>query len=713
MKFFRKDGAGDEEQDPTIPELRLRLAAARLPVEVEQLADRELGTLSRINPAAAEFTIGLSYLEYLASLPWQRSTEDNLDLARAERILDEHHFGLRHVKERILEHLAIKALRHRRQPRVLAVDDDETARRNLVLALAREGCEVVTAASGREALEQLEAREFDVVLTDLHLGQSDGMELLERTRARWPDTRVVVITGYASIPSAVEAVKKGAFQYLSKPFAIEELRSTVRRALEGRALLKGTKGSVLCFAGPPGTGKTSVGRAIAQALGRSFSRISLGGIRDEAEIRGHRRTYAGAKPGRVIEEIRRVGSANPVLMLDELDKLGREVKGDPAAALLEVLDPEQNRGFLDHYLDVPFDLSGVLFIVTVNLTDAVPEALLDRLEVIEFPGYTEQEKAQIAARFLCPKQLREKGLGSDQVSFTLEAIGVIIRDYTREAGIRGLERRIATICRKIARESLGDGARTGVTVTPERVQGWLGRRPDRREVMDGEDRVGVATGLVRTESGGEIIFVEAARMPGTKELIITGSLGEVMRESVQAALSYLRSNAAVFGIASDFFERHDLHIHIPRGAVPKDGPSAGLTVLAALASLLTRRPARRDTAATGEITLTGRLLAVGGVREKVLAARRAGLAAVVVPAANLAEIEELDEETRRGIAIHTAASAPEALELILREPAGRRGGAEGRSPSAERSECPLGGHKHDGGPQRQDPAARTGPSCPA
>jgi len=668
VKLFRKDAAEEEEPDPVIPEVRRRLAAAGLPPEVEAVAERELELLARTSSAAAEYTIGLAYLEYLAALPWHRTTEDNLDLARAERILDEHHYGLGQVKERILEHLSIKALRRRRQSRVLAVDDDETARRNLVLALAREGCEVVTAASSREALELLEAREFDVLLTDLRLGQSDGMELLERTRSRWPDTRVVIITGYASIPSAVEAVKKGAFQYLAKPFAIEELRSIVRRALDGRAHLKGAKGSVLCFAGPPGTGKTSVGRAVAQALGRSFSRISLGGIRDEADIRGHRRTYAGAKPGRVIEEIRRAECANPVLMLDELDKIGREVKGDPASALLEVLDPEQNRAFLDHYLDVPFDLSGVLFIVTVNLTDPVPEALLDRLEVIEFPGYTEEEKAQIAARFLCPKQLREKGLGSDQVSFTPEAIGTIIREYTREAGIRGLERRIATICRKIARESLGDSAKHVVTVTPELAAGWLGRRLQRREVMGGEDRVGVATGLVRTESGGEIIFVEAARMPGTKELIITGSLGEVMRESVQAALSYLRSNAASAGIAPDFFERHDLHIHIPRGAVPKDGPSAGIAVLAALASLLTGRPARREVAATGEITLTGRILPVSGVREKVLAARRAGLAAVVVPAANLAEIEELDEETRRGIEIHPVTSVPDALEIILRGP---------------------------------------------
>jgi ATP-dependent Lon protease len=690
VKLFGKTGAGDEEIDPTIPELRGRLSAARLPPEAEAVAEREMNLLARISPAAAEYTISLTYLDYLAALPWRRGTEDNLDLARAERILDEHHYGLRQVKERILEHLAIKALRGRRRPLVLAVDDDETARRNLVLALARERCEVVTAADGRAALEQLEAREFDVVLTDLRLGQGDGMELLERTRARWPDTRVVVITGYASIPSAVEAVKKGAYQYLAKPFAIDELRSIVRRALEGRAQLKGAKGSVLCFAGPPGTGKTSVGRAIAKALGRAFSRISLGGIRDEADIRGHRRTYAGAKPGRVIEELRRLESANPVLMLDELDKIGREVKGDPASALLEVLDPEQNRSFLDHYLDVPFDLSGVLFIVTVNLTDAVPEALLDRLEVIEFPGYTEEEKAQIAARFLCPKQVREKGLASDQVIFSPEAIATIVRGYTREAGIRGLERRIATVCRKIARESLGDAAAFPVTVSPERVEGWLGRPPHRPEVMDEEDRVGVATGLVRTESGGEIIFVEAARMPGTKELIITGSLGEVMRESVQAALSYLRSNAAGFGIATDFFERHDLHVHIPRGAIPKDGPSAGLTVLAALASLLTGRPARRDVAATGEITLTGRILPVGGVREKVLAARRAGLAAVVVPAANRPEIDELDEQTRSGIGINTAASVPEALELILQARTGRRGGL-----------------------QRQDLVAPTGTSCPA
>jgi ATP-dependent Lon protease len=665
VKLFGKDRGEPGERDEVIAALRRRLDDAGLPPEVETVAAREIDLLSRVSPAAAEYTIGLTYLEYLASLPWRRTTEDQLDLERAERVLDEHHYGLAQVKERILEHLAIKALRRRRASRVLAVDDDETARRNLVLALAREGCEVVTAADGREALAQLEAREFDVLLTDLRLGQGDGMELLERARARWPDLRVVVITGFASIPSAVEAVKKGAFEYLAKPFAVDELRSIVRRALDGRALLHGTKGSVLCFAGPPGTGKTSVGRAIAQALGRSFSRISLGGIRDEADIRGHRRTYAGAKPGRVIEEIRRVESRNPVLMLDELDKIGREIKGDPASALLEVLDPEQNRAFLDHYLDVPFDLSGVLFIVTVNLTDPVPGALLDRLEVIEFPGYTEEEKAEIAGRFLCPKQLREKGLAGDRVSFTPEAIGAIIRGYTREAGIRGLERRIATICRKIARESLGGGAAGKIAVTPELAERWLGRPPYRPEAMDGEDRVGVATGLVRTEAGGEIIFVEAAKMPGSRELTITGSLGEVMRESVQAALSYLRSNAESLGVAPDFFERHDLHIHIPRGAIPKDGPSAGLTVLAALASLLTGRPARHEVASTGEITLTGRLLPVGGVREKVLAARRAGLSAVVLPAANRGEIDDLDEKTRRGIAIHPIATAPEALELIL------------------------------------------------
>ncbi len=666
MKLFKRDEDEVESRDTGIPELRRRLDAARLPAEVEAVAARELEILSRVSPAAAEYAVGLTYLEYLATLPWNRTTEDNLDLGRAERILDEHHLGLVPVKERILEHLAVKALRRRRLCRVLAVDDDETARRNLVLALAKEGYEVVTVASAAEALAQLESGEFDVLLTDLRLGPGDGMELLERAQGSWPDTRVVIITGYASIPSAVEAVKKGAFQYLAKPFAIEELRATVRRALEGRALLKGTKGSVLCFAGPPGTGKTSVGRSIAQALGRAFSRISLGGIRDEADIRGHRRTYAGAKPGRIIEELRRLESANPVLMLDELDKIGREVKGDPASALLEVLDPEQNRAFLDHYLDVPFDLSSVLFVVTVNLVDPVPEALLDRLEVIEFPGYAEEQKAEIAARFLVPKQLREKGLAADRVRFTREAIDTLIREYTREAGIRGLERRIAAVCRKVARESLGTEAPAAFTVTPELARRWLGRPLQRRESMDGEDRVGVATGLVRTEAGGEIVFVEVAKMPGGKELTITGSLGEVMRESVQAALSYLRSNAASFGIAADFFERHDLHVHVPRGAVPKDGPSAGLTVLAALASQITGRPARRDVASTGEITLTGRLLPVGGVREKVLAARRAGLAAVIVPAANGPELAELDEETRRGIAVHAVASAPEALALILR-----------------------------------------------
>jgi ATP-dependent Lon protease len=665
MKFFKN--SEENHQEYLIEELRQKISLAKMPPAVNRIAEQELAILSRISQSTAEFTIGITYIDYLISLPWNTKTEDNLDIVRAESILNENHFGLNRVKERVMEHLAVKVLMMNRKPRLLVVDDEEIARKNLAHVLTREEYDVVTAADGESALRELESGEFDVVLTDLRMGKIDGMELLDRIRIRHPETSVVMVTGYATVPSAIEAVKKGAFHYIAKPFKLDEVRDAVKRALEKKTLRANTKGSVLCFAGPPGTGKTSLGKSIARALGRKFTRVALGGLKDEADIRGHRRTYVGAKPGRMIEEIRRVESANPVIMLDELDKIGHDFKGDPASALLEVLDPEQNRAFVDHYLDVPFDLSSVMFIMTANVLETVPAPLRDRMEVIEFTGYTQEEKAQIAARFLCPRQIREKGLSPHEVVFSDDAIVKIIQEYTREAGIRSLERRIAAVCRKIARESVdGQGDPQGpLTIAVPDVERYLGRKKYYFDVIEEQDRIGVATGLVRTESGGEIIFVEAAKMKGEKELIITGSLGEVMRESAQAALSFIRSNADAFNIQDDFFERHDIHIHVPSGAIQKDGPSAGITILIALASLLTKRPARRDIAMTGEITLTGRILPVGGIQEKVLAARRARVRTVIVPERNREDVAELPDVVKKDMEIRFAATIREVVDAVL------------------------------------------------
>jgi ATP-dependent Lon protease len=498
------------------------------------------------------------------------------------------------------------------------------------------------------------------------MARTDGMAVLETVKVRHPHTGVIVITGYATVQSAIEAMKKGAFTYIAKPFKLDEVRSSVRQAIEKKSELRNSASTVLCFAGPPSTGKTSLGMSIATALGRKFVRISLGGMKDEADIRGHRRTYAGAMPGRIICEMRRVESRNPVVMMDELDKIGQEFKGDPAAALLEVLDPEQNRGFVDHYLDVPFDLSDAIFILTANVIDNIPAPLRDRMEVIEFSGYTLEEKVNIASRFIVPRQIREKGLYAHAPVFPAETLARIIEDYTSEAGTRGLERRVAAICRKIARGLVDSGGHAGnVTITPDMVELFLGPRKFRHDEVEEGGRIGVTTGLVRTEAGGNIIFVEAAEMKGKKELIMTGSLGEVMRESALAALSYIRSNAGSFGIPDDFFEHRDIHIHVPSGAIQKDGPSAGVTIAVALLSLLTKRPARRDVAMSGEITLTGRVLAVGGIREKVLAARRAQVTTVILPESNRADVEELPEQVKGSLKIELVDSIGGAVEIIL------------------------------------------------
>jgi ATP-dependent Lon protease len=469
------------------------------------------------------------------------------------------------------------------------------------------------------------------------------------------------------VDSAVEALQKGAYHYLAKPLKIDEVRSTVGEALAKKKREHKPRGPVLCFVGPPGTGKTSLGKSIASALGRKFVRLSLGGMKDEAEIRGHRRSYAGAMPGRIIDAIRRIGSRNPVFMLDEIDKAGQDFRGDPASALLEVLDPEQNEKFLDYYLDVPFDLSSVMFIATANLVDPIPRPLLDRMEVLALPGYTDEEKVRIAQDFLIPRQIETAGLSPYKSEFTQEAIVKIIREHTREAGLRNLEREIGSICRKIAREILKEGGKPKpFNVSPVEVEKYLGPRKFHHEVAEAKDRVGVATGLVWTETGGAIIFVEATRMKGNKGLILTGSLGEVMQESAQAALSYIRSNAEKLGIDSDFFSGHDIHIHVPAGAIPKDGPSAGLTIAVALISLLRGRAAGRNVAVTGELTLNGRILPVGGVREKMLGARWAGVKVVVFPEKNRVDLENLDQEIRGDMQVVLCSSVEEVIDLVLK-----------------------------------------------
>lgn len=664
MKFFRK--SEESQPDSILEELRKKIEAAQMPADARKIADKELEMLNRIGPATSEYTIGLTYIEYLVSLPWGKKTEDNLDIDRVEKILDEDHYGLHKIKERILEHLAVRKLKLARKPRILVVDDEEVARKNLAHILSKENYTVSTAANGMEALKKMAQSEFDVILTDFKMEKIDGMEILERTKTKFPETEVIMITGYATIDTAVEAMKKGAFHYIAKPFKLDEVREIVAQALDKKSLQKESKGSVLCFAGPPGTGKTSLGRSIARALGRKFARISLGGIKDEAEIRGHRKTYAGAMPGRIIEEIRRTESVNPVIILDEMDKIGYDVKGDPASALLEVLDPEQNSDFIDHYLDVSFDLSGVMFIITANIADNIIDVLRDRMEVIQFSGYTEQEKVKIASQFLIPRQIKETGLSDYPPEFAEETIYRIIQEYTREAGIRNLEREIASVCRKIAKDLVRNDKHGGsIRITPDLTEKFLGSRKYYFEVAEEKDMIGITTGLVWTETGGDIISVEAVKMQGKQKLILTGSLGDVMRESAQAALSYIRSNAGIFGIPENFFEGHDIHIHVPAGAIPKDGPSAGAAIAMALLSLLTGRPAKRDVAISAELTLSGRLLPVGGIKEKILAARRARLKTVILPSKNRGELENISEDIQKNLKIIFEDKIEDVVELVL------------------------------------------------
>jgi ATP-dependent Lon protease len=549
LKAIQKELGEGDARSSEIEELEKKVEEAKMPPEARKAADKELDRLKMIPPESAEHTVVRTYLDWLVSLPWSVSTDDNLDIANARKVLDEDHYDLNKIKERILEFLAVRKLK------------------------------------------------------------------------------------------------------------------------------KDSKGPILCFVGPPGTGKTSLGRSIARALGRKFVRLSLGGIRDEAEIRGHRRTYIGSLPGRIIQGLRNAGSNNPLFILDEVDKLGMDFRGDPASALLEVLDPEQNSTFQDHYLDVAFDLSKVLFLTTANMLDPIPPALRDRMEVLELPGYTEEEKLQIVERHLIPKQLVENGLGDARIEFTPEAAAEIIRSYTREAGLRNVEREIARVFRKVAR-SMTEGEAVPEKIVVPDIAKYLGPPKFFSEVAERTNEPGVATGLVWTPNGGDILFIESTRMAGTKSLTLTGSLGDVMKESAQAALSYVRSHAESLGIQPDFFEKSDIHVHVPAGGIPKDGPSGGVTLAASIASLLSGRPVRPDIAMTGEITLRGKVLPVGGIKEKVLAARRAGIKTIILPKLNERDLEDIPPEVRSELSFKFVETVDEVLNLALRNGAAEHGSAQ-------------------------------------
>ncbi len=662
-----KDG-GDSPPPPSVRELlREQVESAGLPLEILEAARAECDRLAHVDPASPEHAIGFNYLEFLLSLPWNSATKDDLDIVHAEELLNARHHGLRLVKERILEFLAVKNLRATSPPRILLVDDEVIARENLSIVFESDGYDVTAVGNGLEALAAMEKQPADIVVSDLKMEGMDGLELLGVLRKQWPDTKAVMLTGYATVKTAVAAMQQGADQYLGKPVNLTKLRDHVAKLLEQSRRAQSLHGPVLCFTGPPGTGKTSIGKAIAEAMGRKFFRLSLAGLRDEAELRGHRRTYVGAMPGRIIQGVQKAGSRNPVIMLDEMDKIVQDFQGDATAVLLELLDPEQNAAFVDHYMGLPFDLSGALFICTANAVERLPAPLRDRLEVIEFSSYTRREKFEIASRYLMPEQLQQHGLDEKKVRVLPEAIRTVITEYTREAGLRGLRKQLASLCRKLARQVLADKGRN-VVVDAETARTLLGPPLFSSSMARAAAKVGLTTSLVWTENGGEIIFVEAARMQGNKQLLLTGSLGEVLRESAQTALSYIRSHAVDFDIRPDFFETSDIHVHIPAGAVSKEGPSAGVAITLALLSLLTGRPVRQDVASTGELSLLGEVLPVGGVREKLMAAQQAGIDVVILPQGSGPVLATMEDEVLRDLDVRLVSDMQEAARIALAPP---------------------------------------------
>lgn len=646
-------------------ELRNAIEAARLPENVRRIAQTEIEKLERMDPSVAEYGLGINYIEFLLSLPWLASSQDNLHLAHAAEVLDQEHFGLSLVKQRVLEYLASNITCHLRRNTVLVVDDEDISRDNMAYSVGKLSCDVLTASNGQEALDILAKTHVDCIVTDLKMQKVDGLGLLERVRLEWPDTQLIIVTGYATVDNAVDALRKGAAHYLPKPLNLDILRDTVRDILDRKTQACSVSGPILCFTGPPGTGKTSIGRSVANALQRKFIRLSLAGMRDEAELRGHRRTYVGAMAGRIISELNKCGVNNPVFMLDEIDKIGQDFRGDPASVLLEILDPEQNRHFLDYYLDIPFDLSRVMFITTANMLENLPGPLRDRMETIPFSCYTLGEKRRIGLEYLAPRQVRATGYTPDDISFSSEAMDTLLHGYTRGAGLRSLNREIGGVCRKLNLQILQKERQVPLTVQKDDIHALLGHPKYSLEAATAKPIAGVTTGLVWSENGGHIIFIETARMKGSGQLIMTGSLGDILKESAQTALSYLRSNAAQFGINEDFFESSDIHVHIPAGAISKDGPSAGMTICMALISLLTGRPARRDVALTGEFTLSGRVLPVSGLREKVLAAQQAGVRLAVLPERNRAEMMAMDEEVRNAVELLFVSNIEMAVEAVL------------------------------------------------
>jgi ATP-dependent Lon protease len=671
--FFKNSSKNNEagpekpdREDSPLDKLRKRIAEANMPRHALDAVNKELDKLATTDAAVAEYSVGLNYIELICSLPWNVSTKGTLEMARVQSILDGRHCGLTQVKQRILEFLAAKTLRGSARPNILIVDDEDIARSNMAHVLGKDGYACLDAENGIAALKILAEEDIDLIISDLKMDHMDGLELLTEVNRGYPDIPVIMVTGFATINSAVQAMKSGAAYYLGKPVNLDELRQTVRDILAQKLSTEMGKGPILCFTGPPGTGKTSVGRAIAEALQLQFVRVSLAGLRDEAELRGHRRTYVGAMPGRIIMELKRAAVNNPVFMLDEIDKIGQDFRGDPASVMLEVLDPEQNVKFMDHYLDIPFNLSRIMFIATANDVTKLPGPLLDRMELIEFTGYTEKEKCRIARDFIIPRQLKAAGLNSLGIEFSTEAVSRIINDYTRESGLRNLEREIANVCRKLALLYL-NSRKTAIDTKIEgsTVAGLLGPRKFIRDSEERNPRVGITTGLVWSGIGGEIISVETASMKGSGKLLLTGSLGEVLQESAQAALSLIRSRSAEYGIEDYFFKDMDIHIHFPAGGIAKDGPSAGITIFAALLSLLTRRPARRDVAMTGEMTLSGRILPIGGIREKLLAAQRAGIRTVLLPLANREEVDILPADVLERIEVVLVENADEVIPRVL------------------------------------------------
>ena len=670
--LFRKK-AKESEYPPESPSpdseltaLRQRLEKADLPKHALAAANKELEKLEKTDPGVAEYSVGLNYIDLITALPWNVSAKGHLDLQRAREILNGKHCGLDQVKQRILEFLAAKTLRESARKTILIVDDEDIARANMEHVLKKDGYNCKSANNGVEALKILKEDDVDLIISDLKMDQMDGLELLEEVNRSHHDIPMIMVTGFATVDSAVKALKSGAAHYLGKPVNLNELRKTVKEVLDQIRASDIGKGPILCFTGPPGTGKTSVGRAIAESLQLEFIRVSLAGLRDEAEIRGHRRTYVGAMPGRIIMELKRAGVNNPVFMLDEIDKIGQDFRGDPASVMLEALDPEQNVRFMDHYLDIPFNLSSIMFIATANDISLLPGPLLDRMEVIEFAGYTEREKTEIARQFIIPRQLKAAGLNNDNITFTPKAITRVIADYTKESGLRNLEREFANVCRKVALLKLSaEEEEIEKEIDHETISKFLGPRRFIKNAMENESKIGIATGLVWSATGGEIISVETASMQGSGNLFMTGSLGEVLQESAKAALSLIRSRSKEFAIKDLFFQELDIHIHFPAGAVSKDGPSAGITIFAALLSLLTKRPVRNDIAMTGEMSLSGRILPVSGIREKILAAQRSGLRCVLLPMANKEDVEALPEEVTEGLEVILVDHVDEVLDLIL------------------------------------------------